>query len=118
MKSPAVTGYQCVAEAIDAAAFEHQQAVLHDVDLDHAERGAGLVGHGVDGEVEGGLVREQARTWRSGSPFERVEATSSSWPTSSAGAATPASGCVGLFDDGEARAAACAVKVWAAPAGR
>src|SRR5580698_7935483 len=40
-----------VAEAIDAAALEHQQAVLHDVNFDHAERRAGIVGHGVDGEV-------------------------------------------------------------------
>ncbi len=46
-------GIPVVAEAIDAAAFEHQQTMLHDVDFDHAECGAGLIGHRVDGEVEG-----------------------------------------------------------------
>ena len=40
-----------VAEAVDAAAFEHQQAVLHHVNLHHAERRAGIVGHGVHGKV-------------------------------------------------------------------
>src|SRR6266702_2695002 len=49
-----------VAETVDASAFEHQQAVLHDVNFDHAECGSGLVGHGVDGEVEGGRVGEEA----------------------------------------------------------
>ena len=47
-----------VAEAVDAAAFEHEEAVLHDVDLDLAESRSGLVGHGIDCEVEGGCVGE------------------------------------------------------------
>jgi hypothetical protein len=52
-------GIPLVAEAVDAAAFEHKEAVLHDVDFDHAECGSGLVGHGVDGEVEGGVVGKE-----------------------------------------------------------
>ena len=59
MKSPAVTGYQWSPEAIDAAAVEHQQAVLHHVDLDHRQRRAGLVGHGVHREIEGRIVGQQ-----------------------------------------------------------
>src|SRR5216683_2124027 len=47
-------GVPLVAEPIDAAAFEHQQTMLHDVYLDHAECGARLIGHRIDGEVEGG----------------------------------------------------------------
>src|SRR5277367_4332509 len=43
-----------VAEPVDAAAFEHEEAVLHNVDFDLAEGGSGCVGHGVDGEVERG----------------------------------------------------------------
>ncbi len=53
MKSPACDGIPRVAEAIDAAALEHQQAVLHHVNLHHAERRAGIVGHGVHGEIVG-----------------------------------------------------------------
>ena len=40
--------------------LEHQQTVLHDVDLDQRERGTGLVGHRVHGEVEGWVVRDKA----------------------------------------------------------
>ena len=35
----------------DAPAFEHQQAVFHNVNFDHTETGAGIVGHGVNREV-------------------------------------------------------------------
>ena len=34
------------------AAFEHQEAVLHDVHFDHAECGSRLVDHRVHGEIE------------------------------------------------------------------
>src|SRR6266699_1545281 len=45
-----------VAQPVDATAFEHQEAVLHDVNLHHAEGGAGIVGHGVHREVIGRAV--------------------------------------------------------------
>src|ERR1700722_17097745 len=43
-------GIPTVAEPIDAAAFEHQQTVLHDVYFDHTECRARLICHGVDRE--------------------------------------------------------------------
>ena len=49
-------GVPAVAEAVDAAALEHEEAVLHVVDFDDGEGGTGVVGHGVDGEVPGGAV--------------------------------------------------------------
>ena len=49
-----------IAEAINAAAFEHQQAVLHDVHFDHAERGSRLIHHGVHCEIEMHRVGKQA----------------------------------------------------------
>ena len=45
-------GIPRIAETIDAAAFEHQEAVLHDVHFDHAECGSRLVDHRVHGEIE------------------------------------------------------------------
>ena len=53
-------GVPVVAEAVDASAFEHEEAVLHVVDLYLREGGAGGVGHGVDGEVEDVGVGEEA----------------------------------------------------------
>src|SRR3984885_10343238 len=41
-----------VSETVDATAFEHEQAVLHDVNFDQGERGAGLITHGVYGVVQ------------------------------------------------------------------
>ena len=52
-------GIPRVAEPIDAAAFEHEQAMLHDVHFHYAERGAGLIGHRVDSEVERRLIGEE-----------------------------------------------------------
>jgi len=53
-------GIPGVTEAVNAGAFEHDQAVLHDVHFDLAEGGAGPVDHGVDGEIEGRLIRKKA----------------------------------------------------------
>src|SRR5271165_3804269 len=49
-------GIPGVAEAIDSAALEHDEAVLHHVHLDHAERRSRLVDHGVHREVVARLV--------------------------------------------------------------
>ena len=48
-----------IAQAINAAARQHQQAVLHDMNFHHGQGRAGLVGHGVDGEIEGRIVGDQ-----------------------------------------------------------
>jgi hypothetical protein len=41
-----------VSETIDPLPFQHQESVLHHVDLDESERRSGLVSEDVDGEVE------------------------------------------------------------------
>jgi len=64
-------GVPVFAQTVDAAAFEHQQAVLHVVDLDLRERGTGGVGHGVDGEVEGEGVGQQRADEQVGVAVER-----------------------------------------------
>ena len=40
------------AEPVNAAAFQHEQSVFHVMNLDHRQRGAGLVAHGVDRKIE------------------------------------------------------------------
>src|SRR5215472_725322 len=65
-----------VAQTVNAASFEHQQAVLHHVHFDYAQRGARLVYHGVHREIEVHRVWKQApylqvwvvvkRVWRNG----------------------------------------------------
>ena len=52
-------GIPRVAEPVDAAALEHQQAVLHHVNLHHAQRRAGIVGHGVYGKIVCWSVRHE-----------------------------------------------------------
>src|SRR5260370_42458837 len=48
-----------ISEPVDASAFEHDESVLHDMHFDHAERGAGLVNHGIDAKIEAHLVRQE-----------------------------------------------------------
>ncbi len=52
-------GIPGIAEPVDASAFEHDEPVLHHMHLHHAERGAGLVDHGVDCKIETHLVRQK-----------------------------------------------------------
>ncbi len=54
-----LNGVPRIAQPVDAAAFEHQQAVLHDVNLHHAERRAGVVGHGVHREIVCRAIRHE-----------------------------------------------------------
>src|SRR5215475_14752912 len=44
-------GIPSITEAVDASAFEHEQAVFHDVHFDLTESGTRLVQHRVDGEI-------------------------------------------------------------------
>src|SRR5204862_4201995 len=44
---------------VDAAAFEHQQAMLHHVDFDGGQRRSGLIRHRVHAEVERAIVRQE-----------------------------------------------------------
>ncbi len=53
-----------VAQAVNAAAFEHQEAMLHNVHFNHAERGSRLVDHGVHGEVELHGIGKEAKSPR------------------------------------------------------
>src|ERR1700722_6106678 len=48
-----------VAQSVDAAAFQHEQTVLHHMYFAHAQGRSGPIGHGVYGEVEIRTVREQ-----------------------------------------------------------
>jgi hypothetical protein len=53
-------GIPRVAEAIDAAAFEHQQAMLHDVHFDLTQCCAGIIDHGVYSKIERHFVGQEA----------------------------------------------------------
>src|ERR1700689_3202339 len=48
-----------IAEPVNSSAFEHDESVFHDMHLDHAERGAGLVDHGIDGKIKAHLVWQE-----------------------------------------------------------
>src|ERR1700678_1918329 len=61
-----------ISEAVNAAALEHEEAVFHDVHLHQAERGAGLIDHGVDREIELHFVWKQALHLQSGIVVERM----------------------------------------------
>ena len=49
-----------VAQAVDAAARKHQQAVLHDVHLNQRKTRAGKKGHDVHGEIEGWIIGNES----------------------------------------------------------
>ncbi len=76
-KIAGLDGIPTIAQAVDAAAFEHQQAVLHHMNFDQRQRGAGLVAHGVHSVVEAGrggqqLLYLQRVVSRQGLPNDRV----------------------------------------------
>src|SRR6516164_3725822 len=48
-----------VVEPVDAASLEHEQAVLHEVHLDHTQTSTRLVAHRVYCEIEGHRVRQK-----------------------------------------------------------
>ena len=93
-------GIPMVAEAVDSVAGEHQETVLHHVDLYHRQRRAGLKGHRVHGEIEGGIRREQRANLQSGIiAHEGLSgSTALSFPVKNAGGARPAKGYVWLLD--------------------
>src|SRR5882757_1580802 len=45
-----------ISKPVDAATLQHEKPMLHHMDFNHAERGAWLIGHRVDGEVECGII--------------------------------------------------------------
>src|SRR6266853_1949959 len=49
-----------VAEAINTAAFEHDEAVFHYMHLDHAQCRSRLISHRIHGEIETHRVGKQA----------------------------------------------------------
>src|ERR1017187_6741800 len=49
-----------IAEPINPAPFQHDEAVLHHMHFDHAERSPGLVDHRVYREIKRHFVRKQA----------------------------------------------------------
>lgn len=61
-----------VAQAVNAAAFEHQEAMLHNVHFNHAERGSRLVDHGVHGEVELHGIGKEAFYLEAGVVIQRL----------------------------------------------
>src|ERR1700688_3082798 len=58
------------AEPINAAAFEHDEAMLHHVHLDHAERGPGLIDHRVYRKVETHFLWKEALHLQAGIVLE------------------------------------------------
>src|SRR6201999_3709589 len=65
-------GIPVVIEFVDTAALQHEQTVLHDMHLYHAESGTGLVGHGVDREVEGSGIGKEAADDQVGVSHQRL----------------------------------------------
>ena len=81
-----------IAQTIDAAAREHQQAVLHDVHLHHGQSRAGLIGHRVHREIEGWIIGKERANLERVVAHHGVAATSLSRPVKQAGAETPGNG--------------------------
>jgi hypothetical protein len=59
MKSLAVTGYQQSPSPVNPAALQHEEAVLHHVNLNHRKSDAWLESHSVDGAIESRHVGQQ-----------------------------------------------------------
>ena len=61
-----------IAQPVDAAAFEHDQPVLHHMHFHHAERRARLVHHGVHCKIKLRLVGKQTFDLQIGIAIERM----------------------------------------------
>ncbi len=61
-----------ITEPVDTASLQHDESVLHDMHFHRAERGAGLVHHGVHRKIETRSVRKQAFHLQIGIIVERV----------------------------------------------
>src|SRR5215469_2839169 len=58
-----------VVKSVDAASIEHEQAVLHDVHLDHTQTSTWLVAHRVYCEIECHRVRQKRAYKKIASPI-------------------------------------------------
>ena len=90
MTSPFWTGYHVVAQAIDPLSLEHQEPVLHHVNLDQGQRRPGPKREHVDGEVKPRVARQEDLEDRVGITHERRRpAHPATSPQNESGAAYP-----------------------------